>query len=212
MPLPILTLQNLLTYNSTLFDDIALPDGVSKQLLLDTIVRSYGDMAPICLDWPALRYYNQSWFASHLPQLQHLWNDYMAEYNPIYNKDGYIEESRTPQLEYEEKHTDTQSGAGSSSESGSTVQQYKGFQASAFNDVGKTIPGTSVSNTASSTASGTSRRSERGREDIFRHEYGNIGVTMASQMLRDDSAFWQTFSFYDIAAKLWAVDNLVMIY
>ena len=212
MPMPILTLQNLLTYNSALFDDIALPDGADKQLLVDTIVMQYGDMAPTCSDWPVLRHYINTWFSAHRQQLQHLWNDYMAEYNPIYNKDGYIEETRTPHLEYAEKRNDTQTASGSSNESGNTVQQYKGFQSASFNDVSKTLPGTSVTSASNTSGSASSLRTEQGHEDVYRHEYGNIGVTMASQMLRDDLQFWQTFTFYDIAAKLWAVDNLVMIY
>lgn len=254
--LPILTLQNLLQYNSTLFDDIMLPDGAVRDLLVQQIVAQYGDMQPICPDWPALKYYVNSWFAAHQQQLQHLWNDYIATYNPVYNKDGYVEELRSPNLVHTDKErsaasvtsesnasgTTSSTGSNSSSssggntrtEQGSTISQYQGFQSSSFNDVSKTIPDTTVTDNGSSSASenssatgtnnqsgsseshtstsGQRERTETGNERIERHEYGNIGVTMASQMLRDDTAFWHGFSWYSMAARLWAVDNLVMVY
>ena len=51
-----------------------------------------------------------------------------------------------------------------------------------------------------------------GSEKITRREYGNIGVTMASSMIRDSVKLWKVFNWYDVAAELWASDNLVMIY
>lgn len=238
--LPILTLQNLMQYNNTLFDDLVLPDGANKQLLVDSILMHYGDMQPICPDWPALQYYIRSWFMSHQSQLQHLWNDYMAEYNPIFNKDGYIDEVRTPNLVHTETRSGSTSGSGTvngggstsassgntRTETGNTTQQYQGFQSTSFQDVSKEIPNVTTGDSGSSSVTDSQstlstnksqedvldQRTERGNERYRRHEYGNVGVTMASQMLRDDTAFWRGFSWYDMTAKLWAIDNLVMVY
>ena len=254
--LPILTLQNLLQYNNTLFDDITLPDGAVRDLLVQQIVAQYGDMQPICPDWPALKYYVNSWFGAHQQQLQHLWNDYIATYNPVYNRDGYVEEIRSPNLVHTDKErsdasvtgessasgtssstgSNSSSGTGSSTriEYGSTTSKYQGFQSTAFQDVSKTVPENTATDNALSSSdesssatgyntqtgsseshtstTGQKEHTETGHERIERHEYGNVGLTMASQMLRDDTAFWHGFSWYSMAARLWAVDNLVMVY
>lgn len=242
--LPTLTLSNLMQYNNTLFDNIVLPTGADKQQLVNTIIMQYGEMPPTAPDWSVLRYYIDNWFAAHRLTLEHLWKDYISTYEPIYNKDAYTEETRTPNISRttnksgnstdDNTYKDGSSNSASTSsnmtanQSGNTIEQYKGFQSSAFNDVSKSIPTSNSSSndsgttTSSGNASGnstdnrkfseTSTEKESGTETYMRHEYGNVGVTMASQMLTDDSRFWCGFNWYDITAKLWAVDNLILIY
>lgn len=242
--LPVLTLSNLMQYDDRLFDTAQIPADADLETLVNVILMHYGDMQVLIPDWSVLRHAINTWFSAHALQLNRLWLDYTAEYNPIYNKDGYYEEDRTPNItrsrHISDNTTDHQNGNSTSSvqssdrpgtvmtESGSNTNQYKGFNSSNFTDVTKDLPGTvttaSGENTGSTTGSGTNQttrtssghaeetETETGSDKIRRHEYGNIGVTMASQMLRDDVSFWTTFSWYDVAAKLWAVDNLVMIY
>lgn len=252
MPFPVITLNNLLQWDASLFSNIVVPAGVDKSLLVDAITRNYGEMQCVYPDWSVFRFSAENWFAAHLQQLQHLFDDYSATYNPIYNKDGYIEEVRTPDLTRSKNTADNSessdqknrniSNEGSTTatdnpgqimtESGSEITQYKGFNSSAFNDVTKDLPGKvttasgqNVGNSSSSDvgseeslnhaenrANRYESENERGTETIKTHEYGNIGVTMASQMLRDDRNFWETFAYYDVIAKLFAVDNLIMIY
>lgn len=268
MPMPVVTLLNLMQSNDTLLDGIMLPTGANLDYMKYAILYNYGEMQVLYPDWSVFRFCAENWFASHLSQLQHLYNDWEATYEPTYNKDGYYEETRTPDLhrstsrgEYQESESsgkrDTESADNSNStetpnlttklspgavttESGSTTDQYKGFNSSNFNDVTKELPGkvitesgmTTTTNTGTNSInangktsaketqsgkgklskSGNEEESETGSESIFKHEYGNIGVTMASQMLRDDKSFWETFAFYDVAAKLFAVDNLIMVY
>lgn len=242
--LPVLTLNNLMQFDDRLFDSAQIPADADLETLVNVILMHYGDMQVLIPDWSVLRHAINTWFSAHALQLNRLWLDYTAEYNPIYNKDGYFEEDRTPNLTRSrltfDSTTERQDATSSSSvqssdkpgtvmtESGSNTNQYKGFNSSDFTDVTKDIPGTvttaSGENTGSTTGSGTTQNNrtnsgrteenetETGTDRVRRHEYGNIGVTMASQMLRDDLSFWSSFSWYDVAAKLWAVDNLVMIY
>lgn len=242
--LPVLTLNNLMQFDDRLFDGAQIPADADLETLVNVILMHYGDMQVLIPDWPVLRHAINTWFAAHALQLIRLWLDYTSEYNPVYNKDGYYEEERTPNLtrsrQMSDNTTERQDGKSSSSvqssdrpgavmtESGSNTNQYKGFNASNFTDVTKELPGTvttaSGENTGSTSGSGTNQTTrttsgsteetemETGSDKIQRHEYGNIGVTMASQMLRDDTSFWSNYSWYDVVAKLWAVDNLVMIY
>lgn len=283
--LPILTLNNMMTYNDTLFDSIVLPDpAIDHAALVDTILDHFGEMQVMVPDWSMLRHSINTWFSAHGRQLARLWDSYIAEYDPVYNKDAYFEEERTPDISRTRTEnrttqrsstgqdtfstdrnttttgTDTGSSTGRSTantvekpgeistESGSDTTQYKGFNSSTFNDVTKDLPGKVVTQSGTNTTDGTVdtsagstvTRSETqrvggtdttssnqssggtdeaeitevtgGSEKITRREYGNIGVTMASSMIRDSVKLWKAFNWYDVAAELWASDNLVMIY
>ena len=198
--LPIINLNNLLTWDQSLFDSCTVPDGVDLNVLVNTIVLNYGEMQLLYPDWAVMRYYAQNWFAAHKEQLDHLWADWKAEYNPVWNKDGTVEETETY-----DRNTDELPGS-VLTESGSEEQQVKGYDSAGYTGASKFIPG------RVQTASGKNHRDEDGTLTRTRREYGNIGVTMASQMLRDDLSFWSTFNFYDVAAKLFAVDFMVLVY
>lgn len=283
--MPILTLNNMMAYNDTLFDQIVLPDpGMDRDILVDVIMDHFGEMQVVIPDWSMLRHSVNMWFSAHSIQLMRLWDAYVATYDPVYNKDYYEEEERTPDLTrttVESKTTqrsttgqqtsttdrstttagtETGSTSGSSNgsttenpgqiltESGSETSQYKGFNSSGFNDVTKTLPGkvqtasgTNTANGSSSTTGTSSRKTNEtehtggtdstgstsstggtdtgettetssGTEKITRHMYGNIGVTMASDIIRDSAKLWRAFNWYDVTAELWASDNLVMVY
>lgn len=380
MPMPILTLYNLMLFNDTLFDQIQLPEGADRQLLVDRIMLDYGEMQLVYPDWSVMRYYSNSWFAAHLPNFQRLWDDYTAEYNPIHNKDAWIEESRTSsgsdtvthgerveEISNEDGSSSTAASGtgtrrdigtvsssgneartgesdgrktGSSSgstndtaqgsddlthgeqitsgktvtdstqygktvterpgaittESGQDDHQVMGFDSSAFEDASRDKPGKivtlsgqnvqtqggtdtrSITESGSDTHSGTDRRStseqragqnsgttaeqisnstsdssitygesitnaasstndqrsearadnrsrtgsvqhsgtdttdRSGNENYSRREYGNIGVTTTQQMLEADFSLWQRINWYEIVAKLFAIDFMVMVY
>ena len=283
--MPILTLNNMMEFNDSLFDQIVLPDpAISRDLLIDVIMEHFGEMQVMIPDWSLMRHSINTWFSAHNIQLLRLWEAYVAEYNPVYNKDGYVEEERTPDLQRstQETRTTARSSTGQETfstsrskttndseaatsdyhsdtaatekpgqimtESGSETSQYKGFNSSTFNDVTKTLPGkvqtasgtnqnagsaeskakssrqtdgkeltggtdsTARNESSGGTDTGSVTETQTGTERIFRHEYGNIGVTMASAMIRDSAALWKVFNWYDVTAELWASDNVVMIY
>ena len=229
---PILTLNNLLTYDDSLFNQIVLPLGVDKQLLLDTIARNYGEMHVIYPDWPVMRYCTSSWFASHEKQIADLYRVYIVDYNPIWNKDGTIEETRTPNLTEtrtpdltDERSPDITRGmtyGKISTESGNRTQQYEGFNSSAMQDVSKELPAGVVTDSGSDTGTetgtetvthtGSDTTKHTGTETTVRRETGNIGLTTTQAMITDEVKLKRTYSFYDLIAKMYASEFCVMIY
>lgn len=242
--LPKLTLNNLLTFDESLFNTILLPDNVDGQLLVDTIVHNYGEMQVMIPDWAALRYYTNSWFSSHFHQIDKLWNAYTVEYNPIWNKDGTITETRTPNLTHAKSGTDTDTtestrtpdlenkmtyNSGESTDyTGTTTDKIQGFNSSNFANLSQEEPdtntdttrtgndtqtqtGTDTVNTERTTEYGTTE-TETGTETTVRRETGNIGVTTTQAMLNEEIALARRFSFYDLVAKMYAMNFCVMIY
>ena len=214
--LPVITLNNLLEFNQTLFDGVQLPDDADGQALFDIIVLNYGEMQFLYPDWSAAKIYINSWFRSHYTSINNLWMDYQASYNPLYNKDAYYEEERTPDLQHTFQHgkTITDTPTTTITESGSTEQQYKGFDSSTFNGVSKDLPGRvqTMGGQNVSAATGTDTERDTGKETITRREYGNIGVTTSTQLVSSDAEFWQRYNWYDIVARMFACDFCVMVY
>ncbi len=232
MGFPILTLQSLMMYDDTLFDDIQLPDGADQETLVDTICMEYGQMQLLYPDWATMRRAAKSWFNRKAVTLAHLWQDYQASYNPLYNKDAYYDEVRTPDLkevrtpdltiERSPDLTTELTHGHVATESGQRESQLQGFNSASYANVSRDLPAGVLTNSGkdttteagsdTTTQTGTDTTTHTGTETINRREYGNIGVTTSTQMLRDDVSFWREFSWYDIVAKEFAVDFCVMIY
>lgn len=223
--LPTLSLNNMMQFDQTLFDTAPMPTGdVNREVLVNTILINYGEMQVLVPDWSMLRHSINVWFAAHSLQLARLWADYAATYDPLYNKDAYYTETRTPGITRTTQRGIDQTGTRKENpgtvvtESGEEVSQYSGFNSSTFNDVTRELPGRVTTQSGQNDATGSTqtresvRETEDGQEKTERREYGNIGVTMASELLRDSVSFHRSYNWYDLAAKLWAVDNLVMVY
>lgn len=222
--LPTITLNDLMRYNDALFNDILLPDDVNGELLVNTILMQYGEMAVVCTDWEILKKSIDHWFMTHSIQLDRLYRDYSVSYDPLYNKEYHVEETRTPDLRKDSNTTGNSSSVtnsndnGSFNNSGTNTRAYEGFQSSGFHDVERDTPVNSGSNhndsQINSNGNSTSKvtETETGTETIKRHEYGNVSAITAAQIIKHDLNLWNEFSFYDIAAKLWAVDNMILVY
>ena len=98
-------IRALLAYDSSLFDEMSLPEGVDLQKVVDKIIFNYGDAPLFCPDPAVMKYYITTWSAERLP----LWNRFKTatelEYNPIenYDRNEEGENKFSPATTYENK-------------------------------------------------------------------------------------------------------------
>lgn len=91
-------LLDLLYYDDTIMDNFTVPDGIDRQLALDTIYQRCG-LTPLYHPDPAwLKFYIGRWCSKNVKTWEELYKTTIQDYNPIYNYD------RT------EETTDTRSG------------------------------------------------------------------------------------------------------
>lgn len=93
-----LTLWGMMQWDNTLFDNIVLPQGMTKQYLIDYIVQEAGDLYPYYQVPPMIKSLSESWFARKLDGFQKMYNALMSEYNPLENYDRYEEGSESPDI------------------------------------------------------------------------------------------------------------------
>ena len=199
---PILQISDFYDYDKTLFDGVALPDGMDKDTLIDYILMYCGD-SEVRYGEPALfKRFMNAWFRANKKQFERIWFTINAEYNPIENydrKEG-IERDRT-----EAENTSNNSSVTSSSEADGTDsrsgQEEKNNDrfVSAFDSTSlqprdseeetgsNSESGTTHSeSTSESTGNATGNRDNIEHESIRNYTHGNIGVTTTQQMIQEE--------------------------
>lgn len=107
-------LLDLLYYDNTIMDNFTVPDGIDRQLALDTIYQRCG-LTPLYHPDPAwLKFYVGRWCSKNAKTWEELYKTTVQDYNPIYNYD------RT------EETTDTRSGTRTLSEDTSSNTKQNG--------------------------------------------------------------------------------------
>lgn len=88
--------NDLLLFDSALFDGLQLPEGVDKKLVVNCILERHGNAALAHPDPEWMRHYIGTWSARRLPIWEKLEATLHLEYNPIENYDRKedIEEKR----------------------------------------------------------------------------------------------------------------------
>lgn len=157
-----ISIRGLYIYDNTIFDNLVLPDGMDKTTLIGDIMMECAELECIFPDPDTIKEAIGYWSTSRGNAWNRLYQAMTADYNPIYNKDGYVEESSN------------MTGNNVTSGTGSSTGSVAGMNSSTLNPAEKT----------DSTSGGTSE-TEQNVENL-RHEYGNIGVTTSQQMLREE--------------------------
>lgn len=111
--MPRLTLYGMYQYDPTLFDSCMLPETLDKDILLDEIIRSSGQLYPYHQIPGILKRSMGLWFARNFDNFSRMMDALLAEYNPIENFDRHEDWTRTPNL------TDTTNGSGNNTTTGS---------------------------------------------------------------------------------------------
>lgn len=188
-------LLDLIYYDDTIMDNFTVPDGIDRQLALDTLYQRCG-MTPLYHPEPAwLKFYIGRWCSKNAKTWEELYKTTIQDYNPIYNYD------RT------EETTDTRSGTRKLSEDTSSNTKQNGDtnvtdtssdsseHALSADNSDSYEPGyKDVSSRQDTQASESSNRVDvtgdravdETTEETYSHKlraYGNIGVTTTQEML-----------------------------
>lgn len=209
-----MTVEGLYNYKDTLFNEFNVPDGVDKQIAIDTICMRSREMEVL---YPNLEFFAMRigmWSRKHQYNWKKLYDTTLLEYNPIENYDRM------------EDWTDTDVETGTSSRnndikntvsnettnSGTVTEQNTSFNAGLADHAKEISDGDTITNSSGSTAeneSGTSKRDLTHKSTGRAH--GNIGVTTSQQMIQSEREV-AMFNIYDIIAESFVENFCLMIY
>lgn len=211
---PIVTLQGMLSINPHIFDAFYnYPIGETEfpldwDAVIDSILFNYGEMGVIYADADVLERAVSFWTKRHEMMFNRLWNVFTAKYNPIWNKDGTVTETRSPNIT--RSREDIGNALSNSNGNTETKDDRQGFNSNSYTPVGKSTSSDSAQNTT--TTSNNTLERETGSETITRHEGGNIGVTKTQEMIKDEWDLWLGRNVYDAIASEFAKEFCIMLY
>lgn len=216
-------LLDLLYFDDTIMDNFTVPDGIDRQLALDTIYQRCG-LTPLYHPDPAwLKFYVGRWCSKNAKTWEELYKTTIQDYNPIYNYD------RT------EETTDTRSGTRKLSEDTSSNTEQSGDSSVTDSSSDTSEHTMSADNSDSyepdykNTASrhDTQESESSNRVDVtgdravdettgetYSHKlraYGNVGVTTTQEMLEAQRKVVR-YNIYNEIADSFKVEFCLYIY
>lgn len=191
-----LSILGLYEWNTDVFDNLVLPTGLDRDLLIPEIVTQCADFPLLYPDYDFMKMLIGVWSNKE----QHIWTEMLRsegfQYNPIENYDRTEDITRTVTGESETSgtasstSTDSASSTQQQTSSGTSTNANTSYNSVTFKDANKNTSSGSNNSTDSteteSSASGTDHQesSSSGTERILNRTHGNIGVTTAQQMIQ----------------------------
>lgn len=210
----LMTVEGLYNYKDTLFSEFEVPNGMDKQIAIDTICMRSRELEVL---YPNLEFFAKRigmWSRKNQYNWKKLYDTTLLEYNPIENYDRM------------EDWTDTDSETGTNSRnndirntisnevtnSGTVTEQNTAFNAGLADHAKEISNNNTNSNGSGSTTeneSGTSKRDLTHKRTGRTH--GNIGVTTSQQMIQSEREV-AMFNIYDIIAESFVENFCLMVY
>ena len=207
-------IRALLDYDATIFDEMALPeglddeDGIVRGLIKDDIVLRHGD-TPLFIPEPVvMKYYIKSWSTRMLPVFQRYFTACMVEYDPIenYNRSEYRTETREDTMG-NTRTLDTETDTTGTDTTETSVSAENVVTFSPENKEVRT-PDLNVADSGTITDDG----SYDGSLTIDSNIHGNIGVTTSQQMLEQEFSIIPKMDIIRIISDAWAAEFCLAVY
>ena len=186
------SLMSFYMYDNTLFDDCYFPEGAVRDVIVSETLAETAELEVIYPDAGIMKMMLTVYTRSRIESWQKMYDALTAQYNPIWNKDGTIEE---------ETHTDN------TGRSQSVTNAKNDTYVTAFND---DAPKQNTEATAGS--DGSFNSNAVGDQVTRRREYGNIGVTKSSELVRDEVILRASYDITHIIAAELKKRFCLMIY
>lgn len=209
-----LSIMGLYEYDNTLFQGMQLPEGVNEEAVINEILLQCAELEIVYPDINIMKLAIATWSIANQYTWQKLYDTMVVEYNPIWNVDANVSESRAGS----ETRDITRAGTGSNNRTvnladnetvnladNETVnitdtESVKGFNSDTWAESHKNVKaGTdNIAHTGTDNISHTGTDNiaitdnERVDDDVSRTEAftqrrtGNIGVTTTQQMLKEE--------------------------
>ena len=184
-------------YDSTLFDNLQLPDGVNRETVVSNIVDHCAELELLYPDLSYLKNAIGYWSAKELPFWEKVHEMETAEYNPIENYDRYDSEVETANRAHDKNANNVVSGTTNTTGKDASVDNsvdrnlVTGYNSDslAVNDESRSNNVSSANTESKTKGQTTQMNTEKGNENENRvkslHSHGNIGVTTVAQMMKE---------------------------
>lgn len=207
-----MSLLGMYNYDNSILDLLALPEELDSNVVKDNLLMETAELELLYTNFGFMRQAIGSWSAKQLP----IWNELYAttqyEYNPIWNKDGTIEETitrdlaTTDDLTITDDLTDEQTRNLAGTNDSTNTGYVYGFNSSTDAPADKSVVDQDTTDTGTVTDTHTGTRThdrdttDTGTITTTRTEQGNIGLTSTQELIRQQRDT-VTFNIIDVIIK-----------
>ncbi len=181
------SILSLYNYDDTLFDHVVFPESLDHDQVVQSILLQCAELELLYPDLDTMRTALVLWASSCRRTWEKMAYTVNAEYNPLWNKDANISETR-------DSATSRQTAA-----NGTSTGKVTGFNTSDFQNADQTI-----------SESGASESGELA-EKIVRRETGNIGVTSTQELIQREREIAE-FNLTDFIVQDFKRRFCIMVY
>ena len=219
-----LTLIGIHNYSKgAIWDNILLPDGYDKEILVNEILKQCGEFSLIYPDSDFLKVQIEQFFKKWYHNFDRWMKAYNFDYEALFNLD--VKSTRTEEGENYENGSKTSNDSrttsgnttGSSSGYNENIHQKSAYDSGSFQntekDNGSSSMNSSGSSSETSSGNGTEITSGNSNHKIITEEYrrGNQGITQSQEMLLAEYNAWR-FNIYSQVADIFASEFCVTVY
>lgn len=222
----LLTVEGLYNYDNTLFDGFDVPEGLIKQIAIDTILLRTRELEILYPDFNYMKTRIAIWSNKYQLNWKKLYDTTVLEYNPIENYDR-MEDWTDNDDETSTSARDNTRNTTNTVKSTSTNEVINSVNVTdkntAFNsglaDHAKQITDGDTTENGSITNTETGKDTENesvnggrtGRHTRTGRAHGNIGVTTSQQMIQSERDL-VVFNLYDVIAESFIENFCLMVY
>lgn len=187
---PTVSYLGLYNYDSTIFDDFALPNSVAsrKAEFVDEILSELGQLEALYPNAEVFKRILKAWSNTRLTEWQRVEAALTAEYNPIHNFDRNEDYSDTNTEKETGKSNSTSSTESNANGTNENTESETAFNTESFKNRTKNAGTDTASSTASATNESNNTVTRETKVEHTAHLYGNIGVTTSQQMINEELA------------------------
>ena len=195
-----MSLLGMYNYDNSILDLLALPEDIDPDLVKDNLLMETAELELLYSNFGFMRQAIGSWSNKQLPIWEELYATTQYEYNPIWNKDGTIEETIERDITMTNDLTDEQTRNLSTTNDSTNTGYVYGFNSSVEAPADKAILDHDSTDTGTITDTHTGTRRDAGSVTTKRTEQGNIGLTSTQELIRQQRDT-VTFNIIDVIIK-----------
>nr|DAX06097.1 MAG TPA: Portal protein, Proximal tail tube, phi29, mature virion, VIRUS.3A [Caudoviricetes sp.] len=222
----LLTVEGLYNYDDTLFNGFNVPEGLVKQIAIDTILMRTRELELLYPDLNYMKTRITIWSNKYQINWKKLYDTTVLEYNPIENYDRMEDwtdtddETSTSARDNTRNTTNTVKSTSTNEimNSVNVTDQNTAFNAGLADHAkqitdGDTTENGSITNTETGkdTENDNVNGSRTGRHTKTGRAHGNIGVTTSQQMIQSERDL-VIFNLYDVIAESFIENFCLMVY
>lgn len=211
-----ITLYGFYQYDNTILDEIIVPEGMDREMLIAEIIKNSGELYPYHQQPNMLKLNVQNWFSRNLYNFTQMYTALTAEYSPIENYDRTETISRVTENSGSDTETTTLGSKNITQTIGNSVNVtgVSAYNESDFTNREKETGNNSDTITSTDSGSDTAKTDYgmKRKETENNRIHGNIGVTTSQTMITEEIKLRARYDLYKVIAQMFEHEFLIQVY